>query len=123
MAPATKNGGKMVACHKGTIATAKSKDTTVCTESTSGVETAEDQIHLLVAPPVDGAAAPAEREQDRRTILLPPLAGLVAERREVRYQPEVPEHQRHGEVGRDREHVPGEGLRNCGHTPATLGNG
>src|SRR5947199_2432293 len=37
MAPATKNGGKMVACHSGTIDTAKSKDTTVCTESTSGV--------------------------------------------------------------------------------------
>src|SRR2546423_320812 len=38
MAPATKNGGKMVACHSGTIATAKSNDTTVWTESTSGVE-------------------------------------------------------------------------------------
>ena len=38
MAPATKNGGKMVACHSGTIDTAKSNDTTVWTESTSGVE-------------------------------------------------------------------------------------
>src|SRR5215210_5961169 len=37
MAPATKNGGKIVACHSGTIDTAKSKDTTVCTDSTSGV--------------------------------------------------------------------------------------
>ena len=29
MAPATKNGGKMVACHRGTMDTAKSKLTTV----------------------------------------------------------------------------------------------
>ena len=54
MAPATKNGGKIVACHSGTIDTAKSNDTTVCTENTSGVEMpAEDQVHLLVPPPVD----------------------------------------------------------------------
>ena len=38
IAPATKYGGKMVVCHPGTIDVAKSKDTIVCTESTSGVE-------------------------------------------------------------------------------------
>src|SRR6478672_696222 len=38
MAPMTKNGGKMVACHNGTIDTAKSKDTIECTLNTSGVE-------------------------------------------------------------------------------------
>src|SRR2546421_139857 len=37
MAPATKYGGKMVECHPGTMATAKSKLTTVCTDTTSGV--------------------------------------------------------------------------------------
>src|ERR1035437_5486448 len=37
MAPATKYGGKKVPCHPGTIAIVKSKLTTVCTESTSGV--------------------------------------------------------------------------------------
>src|SRR5438067_5804540 len=37
MAPATKYGGKMVECQPGTIAIAKSKLTTVCTETTSGV--------------------------------------------------------------------------------------
>src|SRR5262245_53826380 len=37
MAPATKNGGKMVACHIGTIPTEKSNDTIVCTLKTSGV--------------------------------------------------------------------------------------
>ena len=31
---------------------------------------------------------------------------LVAERREVGHQADVPEHERHGEVRRDREHVP-----------------
>src|SRR5678816_3708243 len=37
IAPATKYGGKMVVCHPGITEVAKSKDTTVCTESTSGV--------------------------------------------------------------------------------------
>ena len=37
MAPATKYGGKIVECQPGTLATAKSKLTTVCTETTSGV--------------------------------------------------------------------------------------
>src|ERR1051326_946058 len=37
MAPATKYGGKMVACQPGTSDIAKSNDTTECTESTSGV--------------------------------------------------------------------------------------
>ena len=38
MAPATKYGGKMVVCQPGSRDTAKSNDTMVCTESTSGVE-------------------------------------------------------------------------------------
>src|ERR1700761_2819998 len=38
MAPATKYGGKMVVCQPGITEVAKSKDTMVCTESTSGVE-------------------------------------------------------------------------------------
>src|SRR5580658_9804264 len=37
-APATKYGGKMVVCQPGITEVAKSKDTMVCTESTSGVE-------------------------------------------------------------------------------------
>src|SRR6476659_11138843 len=40
MAPATKYGGKIVVCHPGVSAIAKSKDTTECTDSTSGVENA-----------------------------------------------------------------------------------
>jgi hypothetical protein len=39
MAPATKYGGKIVVCQPGRSETAKSNDTMVCTESTSGVET------------------------------------------------------------------------------------
>src|SRR5690554_5685560 len=38
IAPATKYGGKMVVCHPGITDVAKSIDTMVCTESTSGVE-------------------------------------------------------------------------------------
>src|SRR5213075_1292136 len=40
IAPATKYGGKIVACQPGTSDMAKSKDTTECTDSTSGVENA-----------------------------------------------------------------------------------
>ena len=40
MAPATKYGGKMVVCQPGSCETAKSKETMVCTESTSGAEKA-----------------------------------------------------------------------------------
>src|ERR1700754_2524460 len=39
IAPATKYGGKMVVCQPGSNEVAKSMDTMVCTESTSGVET------------------------------------------------------------------------------------
>src|SRR5207249_5347068 len=38
IAPATKYGGKMVVCHVGITVEAKSNDTTLCTERTSGVE-------------------------------------------------------------------------------------
>ena len=38
IAPATKYGGKIVVCHPGTCETAKSKETILCTDSTSGVE-------------------------------------------------------------------------------------
>src|SRR6478672_3540184 len=86
MAPATKNGGKMVACHRGTIDTAKSKDTTVCTESTSGV----------LSPPRSRYTCSYRRQC------------IAAPRREDRDQANVPEHQRHGEVRGDGEHVPGE---------------
>ena len=37
IAPATKYGGKIVECQPGSCATEKSKLTTVCTETTSGV--------------------------------------------------------------------------------------
>ena len=40
IAPATKYGGKIVVCQPGTWLVAKSKETTECTESTRGVESA-----------------------------------------------------------------------------------
>jgi hypothetical protein len=40
IAPATKYGGKIVECQPGRIETAKSHDTTLCTENTSGVANA-----------------------------------------------------------------------------------
>src|SRR5215211_13676 len=38
MAPATKYGGKMVVCQPGITEVAKSNDTIVCTDNTSGVD-------------------------------------------------------------------------------------
>ena len=67
MAPATKYGGKIVACQPGSTDTAKSKLTIVCTESTSGVEMpGQQQVGRLVAVPVLRRAAPAERAACRR---------------------------------------------------------
>ena len=40
MAPSTKKGANSVECHPGTSAIAKSNDTTLCTERTSGVASA-----------------------------------------------------------------------------------
>src|SRR6267143_1998932 len=40
IAPSTKNGANSVECHPGTSAIAKSQDTTLWTESTSGVASA-----------------------------------------------------------------------------------
>ena len=37
IAPATKYGGKMVVCQPGIMDTAKSSETTLCTEITNGV--------------------------------------------------------------------------------------
>ena len=38
IAPATKYGGKIVVCQPGITEVAKSKDTIVCTDNTSGVD-------------------------------------------------------------------------------------
>src|SRR6476469_5269783 len=48
IAPATKYGGKIVACQPGVSAMAKSNDTTECTESTSGVENAARNRYIRV---------------------------------------------------------------------------
>ena len=48
IAPATKYGAKIVACQPGTIATAKSQETTECTESTSGVASAAKKMYALL---------------------------------------------------------------------------
>src|SRR6185503_20696129 len=46
IAPATKYGGKIVVCHPGLMAIAKSNDTTECTDSTSGVENAAKNKYI-----------------------------------------------------------------------------
>ena len=65
----------------------------------------EQQVSLLVIPPMAIRAGPTHRAETVEN--LPNLRlGAVAHRREVRDEPHVPEQQRHGEVGRDGEHVP-----------------
>src|SRR5215470_4910563 len=48
MAPATKYGGKIVACQPGVSAIAKSNDTTECTDNTSGVANAARKRYARV---------------------------------------------------------------------------
>jgi hypothetical protein len=63
MAPATKYGGKIVVCQPGRFATAKSKETTVCTERTSGVlKPSQKQIGHFIIAPVAVGAAPTHRQ-------------------------------------------------------------
>ena len=47
IAPATKYGGKIVVCQPGSMETAKSKDTIVCTDKTSGVESAANNMYTI----------------------------------------------------------------------------
>src|SRR5262245_55008559 len=47
IAPATKYGGKMVACQPGICDTEKSRDTIECTESTSGVESPANSRYAI----------------------------------------------------------------------------
>ena len=68
-------------------------------------EPREQQVDVLVALPVARRAAPAEREHAVRDLHRLQLR-LVAQRREVGDEADVPEEQRHREVGRDGEHVP-----------------
>ena len=67
----------------------------------------QNQIHLFVPPPMDRRAAPAER-QDPVHDSLPAFLGRIAEGSQVGDEPDVPEHHGDGEVGRHREHVPGQ---------------
>src|SRR5688572_22158714 len=48
IAPATKYGGKIVACQPGVSAIAKSNDTTECTDNTSGVLNAAKKRYARV---------------------------------------------------------------------------
>ena len=68
-------------------------------------ESREEQIDVLVPLPVTRRSPPAER-QEAVGHLQTAMLRLVAQRREIRDQSDVPEQQRDREVGRDREHVP-----------------
>ena len=71
-------------------------------------ETRENQGGALVAVPVARRAAPAEREDAEDPDLLPLDTSAIAEGGEVGDEADVPEQDRGGGVGRDREHVPDE---------------
>ena len=67
MAPATKYGGKIVVCQPGSCATAKSNDTMVCTQSTSGVASPASSRYAVRHWCQCRASPPAHREQAART--------------------------------------------------------
>ena len=67
----------------------------------------EQQVSRVVAVPVHGRAAPPHREHPVDDLGELPLRA-VAQGREIRDQPHVPEEERHRRVGRDREDVPDE---------------
>ncbi len=68
MAPVTKYGPKMVLCHMGAIAMAKSHATTVWTETATARMMQAHQLHgALEGVPLAVAAHPAEREQRGRS--------------------------------------------------------
>ena len=70
-------------------------------------EPGEEQVADPPVLPVARRAAPAERH-DPVDDPAGPVLRRVAQRREVRDEPQVPEEERDRGVGRDREHVPGE---------------
>ena len=108
MAPATKYGGNTVACHPGSSDTAKSKLTTVCTESTSGVERPASSSEAI-SYRCQCLADPRQPErEDPVDALHPDVLRPIAHRRQVGNQADVPEQHRDGRVGRHREHVPDE---------------
>ena len=76
----------------------------------------EQQVGALVVDPVPVRAAPAQGKDpvgDARGGRL----GPVAHGGDVRDEADVPKQQRHGEVGRDGEHVPQQGAAEVGPQP------
>src|SRR4029453_13479981 len=88
MAPATKYGGKIVVCQPGTTAVAKSGETMVWTESTSGVPSAPTNRETPPERPQrradagrevggdDGVAREHERRPERRQQQVDPLVAM-----------------------------------------------
>ena len=107
MAPATKYGGKIVVCQPGTSAIAKSKDTTECTESTSGVANAARNRYARVK--CRHSRSELRQPSERIEKILPPRdRRAVARHRDVGDEADEEETRRDREVRRDREHVPHE---------------
>ena len=106
MAPATKYGGKIVVCHPGSSAIAKSNDTTECTDSTSGVENAARNRYVRAKCRHSLSEFRQPNDMTRENPLAHRIRRAVAQHRDVRNEPDVEERGRDGEVRRDGEHVP-----------------
>ena len=106
IAPATKNGGKIVECQPGRMAIVKSKrHDRVHRDDQRCRQPRQQQIGRPVAMPVPGRASPAHR-QEPVDILRPAVLGPVPERRQVGDQPDIPEQERHRGVRGNGKHVP-----------------
>ena len=105
-APATKYGGKMVVCQPGQLRHGEvQRHDRVHGQHQRRRKTGENQIRLFVVAPVTVRAGPTQREQAVNELSDLRL-GAIPHRRQVGNQADIPEQHRHGEIGRDGEHVP-----------------
>ena len=96
----------MVVCQPGIKETAKSKDTMVCTERTSGVERpSQKQVSHFVIAPVAVGSSPAHGKNAVGDFAKYGF-GAVPHRGQIGYHPDIPEHNRYRGVCRHRENVP-----------------
>ena len=91
MAPATKYGGKIVACQPGVSAIAKSNDTTECTESTSGVANAARNRYARVKCRHSRSEFRQPSESAAKIALAHRILLAIAQHRDVGNQADVEE--------------------------------
>ena len=105
-APKMKNGGNSVECQPTVAAPAKSSPTMLCTEHDQRRhDRRQDAIGRVIVPPLAVRAAEAQCQHAVED-LLAARRRVIAHRREIREQAEIPEQDRGDDIGQDREEIP-----------------